>query len=149
MSEVIATINTSSLYKAQLLDYYYSRRAESAIGTGDRFVISSACWGTSSLVTADPNGGWDIADIPTNFKLEDLLTNFAKSQLVCSVLGSIITVNAVLPQDAMAPDTAYDFNTLVLLDAEDKAIAVLATQQDTVYIGKTYSIIMTIEQAGA
>ncbi|RTM58836.1 phage tail protein [Enterobacter hormaechei subsp. xiangfangensis] len=54
-----------------------------------------------------------------------------------------------MPQDSLEEDTVYDFNTLVLLDAEDKAIAVLATQQDTVYLGKNYSIIMMIEQAGS
>ncbi|HBT4785490.1 TPA: phage tail protein [Klebsiella variicola subsp. variicola] len=48
----------------------------------------------------------------------------------------------------MKENSVYDFNTLVLLDAQGKAVAVLATQQDTVYLGKNYSIIMTIEQAG-
>ncbi|STJ26257.1 Uncharacterised protein [Escherichia coli] len=32
------------------------------------------------------------------------------------------------------PDnTPYDFNTLVLVDAEEQAFAVLCTQQDTLY----------------
>ncbi|ENR5961772.1 phage tail protein [Enterobacter hormaechei] len=149
MADVLAARTSGALYKAQLLDYYYSRRAESAIGNGQRFEIKSACWGKSTLVSVNEAGGWNISDIPTDFALEDMTNNFAKCELVRSVQGNIITLNAVLPQDSLEQDTVYDFNTLVLLDAEDKAIAVLATQQDTVYLGKNYSIIMMIEQAGS
>ncbi|NUV21736.1 hypothetical protein MS6204_00606 [Escherichia coli] len=40
----------------------------------------------------------------------------------------------------MPDNTPYDFNTLVLVDAEEQAFAVLCTQQDTLYKGKRYSI---------
>lgn len=148
MADVFAARTSGALYKAQLLDYYYSRRAESSIGEGERFEIKHACWGKSDLVTVNKDGGWNIADIPTGFKLEDLKSNFAKCLLVRSVQKSVITINAVLPQEQLKENSVYDFNTLVLLDAQGKAVAVLATQQDTVYLGKNYSIIMTIEQAG-
>ncbi|HAL1829221.1 TPA: phage tail protein [Escherichia coli] len=46
----------------------------------------------------------------------------------------------------MQDNTPYDFNTLVLVDAEEQAFGVLCTQQDTLYKGKRYSILMTIEQ---
>ncbi|EIH4659277.1 phage tail protein [Escherichia coli] len=46
----------------------------------------------------------------------------------------------------MPVNTPYNFNTLVLTDAEDQAIGVLCTQQDTLYKGKRYSMLMTIEQ---
>ncbi|EPK5630629.1 phage tail protein, partial [Escherichia coli] len=42
---------STNLYKSQLLDYYYQRRAESSINKGSRFLISKAVFGTSSLVT--------------------------------------------------------------------------------------------------
>lgn len=37
MAETLKSQSDSSIYKAQLLSYYYSRRAESAIGRGERF----------------------------------------------------------------------------------------------------------------
>lgn len=149
MADVISSNTSGSLYKAKLLDYFYSRRAESAIGKGTRFKIASACWGTSDLVTVNAAGGWSIGYIPDTFTLANLKTNFAKGSVIASVQESVITLNAVLPQDQLIGDNVYDFNTLVLLDDDGKAIAVLAKQQDTVYVGKSYSIIMTIEQAGS
>ncbi|MES4139268.1 phage tail protein, partial [Escherichia coli] len=53
MAENLKVRDGNRLYKAQLLSYYYSRRAESAIGKGARFVISKAYWCKSSLVTAN------------------------------------------------------------------------------------------------
>ncbi|HAN9397368.1 TPA: phage tail protein [Escherichia coli] len=47
----------------------------------------------------------------------------------------------------MPDDTPYDFNTLVLVDAEGQAFGVVCTQQDTLFKGKRYSLLMTIEQA--
>ncbi|MBW6055270.1 hypothetical protein HTZ85_26120 [Escherichia coli] len=67
MAENLKARDGNRLYKAQLLSYYYSRRAESAIGKGARFVISKAYWCKSSLVTANGAGGWNIADIPLDF----------------------------------------------------------------------------------
>ncbi|MCZ4061363.1 hypothetical protein O3W44_22795 [Pantoea sp. LMR881] len=46
-------------------------------------------------------------------------------ELICTADEGLITVTATL-QDAVLPaDTAYDFNTLMLLDADDKAFAVV------------------------
>lgn len=145
MAENLKARDGNSLYKAQLLSYYYSRRAESAIGKGARFVISKAYWCKSGLVTANGVGGWNIADIPLDFKLSDA-QQFAVSDLILSSVDGIITINAAFPQERMPDNTPYDFNTLVLVDAEDQAFGVLCAQQDTLYKGKRYSILMTIEQ---
>ncbi|EPF2016117.1 phage tail protein, partial [Escherichia coli] len=71
---------------------------------------------------------------------------FAVSDLILSSVDGIITINAAFPQERMPDNTPYDFNTLVLVDAEEQAFGVLCTQQDTLYKGKRYSILMTIEQ---
>ncbi|EPL4049643.1 phage tail protein [Escherichia coli] len=145
MAENLKARDGNRLYKAQLLSYYYSRSAESAIGKGARFVISKAYWCKSSLVTANGAGGWNIADIPLDFKLSGA-QQFAVSDLILSSVDGIITINAAFPQERMPDNTPYDFNTLVLVDAEEQAFGVLCTQQDTLYKGKRYSILMTIEQ---
>ncbi|MBS6033921.1 MAG: phage tail protein [Pantoea sp.] len=44
---------------------------------------------------------------------------------------------------------AYDLNTLTLVDADGNAFAVLCLQQDTVFRGKAYRLIVTIEQKTA
>ncbi|HBM2815724.1 TPA: phage tail protein [Enterobacter hormaechei subsp. xiangfangensis] len=40
----------------------------------------------------------------------------------------------------------YNFNTLVITDAEDKACAVLCCQQDSLYTGKSFTLLMSIEE---
>lgn len=146
------TINLSSasgaLFKAQLLDYYYTRRAESSIGLGSRFSLAKAYWGRSLLVSKKEDGGWDIADIPTNFSNADLLDKFAESELICTLQGATITVSVVLPENALPEGVVYDFNTLTLVDDQGVAFAVLCAQQDSLYKGKTYNILLTIEQKG-
>lgn len=146
------TINLSSaggaLFKAQLLDYYYTRRAESAIGLGSRFRLAKAYWGRSLLVTKKDISGWEIADIPADFTNADLLDKFAESELICTLQGATITVNVVLPENTLPDGAVYDFNTLTLVDDDGIAFAVLCAQQDSLYKGKTYSILLTIEQKG-
>lgn len=93
MADNLKARDGNRLYKAQLLSYYYSRRAESAIGKGARFVISKAYWCKSSLVTANGAGGWNIADIPLDFKLSGA-QQFAVSDLILSSVDGIITINA-------------------------------------------------------
>ncbi len=148
MSEVIAVASSSAPSKAQLLDYYYTRRAESAIGLGTRFQMMKAYWGKSALVSPNPEGGWIIADIPTNFSSADLLDKFAECELICTLQGVTLTVNVVLPESELPENKVFDFNTLVLVDNEGAAFAVLCTQQDSIYKGKVYSILLTIEQKG-
>uniref|UniRef100_UPI003F66771A hypothetical protein n=1 Tax=Escherichia coli TaxID=562 RepID=UPI003F66771A len=89
MAENLKARDGNRLYKAQLLSYYYSRRAESAIGKGARFVISKAYWCKSSLVTANGAGGWNIADIPLDFKLSNA-QQFAVSDLILSSVDGIM-----------------------------------------------------------
>lgn len=138
-----------ALYKAQLLDYYYSRRAESAIGIGSRFTFAKAYWGRSDLVTKNGDNGWNIADIPTDFTNDQLSGKFAESDLICTLQGATITVSIVLPESALPDNTVYDFNTLTLVDDQGAAFAVLCAQQDSLYKGKTYNILLTIEQKGS
>lgn len=144
----MASVTTpNAFFKGALLDYYYSRRAASAIDQGVRFEIKKAYFGTSSLVSANPNGGWLIADIPSTFKLSDLTgTPFASVDITRTVTGSTINLNATLASDALTGTAAYNFNTLVITDAEDKAIAVLCCQQDTLYKGKSFTLLMNIEE---
>ncbi len=96
-------------------------------------------------MTVNSAGGWTISDIPLDFKLSDA-QHFAESNLILSSLDGVITINAAFPQETMPDDTPYDFNTLVLVDAEDQAFGVVCTQQDTLFKGKRYSLLMTIEQ---
>ncbi len=145
MAETLKSQSDSSIYKAQLLSYYYSRRAESAIGRGERFVMTKAYWCKSDLVTVNSAGGWTISDIPLDFRLSDA-QHFAESNLILSSLDGVITINAAFPQETMPDDTPYDFNTLVLVDAEDQAFGVVCSEQDTLFKGKRYSLLMTIEQ---
>lgn len=146
------SINLSSpdggLYKAKLLDYYYTRRAESAIGIGSRFKLMKAYWGRSDLVTKNPGSGWDIAEIPADFTNEQLIGKFAESELICTLQGTTITVSIVLPEAALPENDVFDFNTLALIDDQGSVFAVLCAQQDSLYKGKRYNILLTIEQKG-
>ena len=63
---------STNLYKSQLLDYYYQRRAESSINTGSRFLISEAVFVTSSLVTMKVDGTYEIGQLPKAFVLVEL-----------------------------------------------------------------------------
>lgn len=144
-----ATVTTpNAFFKGALLDYFYIRRASSAIGQGVQFKLTKAYFGTSALVTANPasTGGWLIANIPTTFQKTDLTTNFASTNLVLTVTGSTININATLAADAIKDNVPHNFNTLVLVDAEDKAVAVLCCQQDTLYTGKSFTLLMNIEE---
>lgn len=136
------------MYKAKLLDYYYTRRAESAIGIGSRFTLMKAYWGRSDLVTKNPDGGWNIAEIPNDFTNEQLIGKFAESELICTLQGAVITVSIVLPESALPENDVFDFNTLALIDNQGAVFAVLCAQQDSLYKGKTYNILLTIEQKG-
>lgn len=135
-----------TVYKAQLLDYYYTRRAQSSIGVGSRFQMLKAYWGTSSLVTANPAGGFKIADIPTNFSANQLLNRFATSNLVCTLVGSTINITTVVPQNQLKDGVVNNFNTMALVDDQGNLFAVLCAQQDTVFKGKDYSMFLSIEQ---
>jgi len=148
MSDVISVPASAqgTVYKAQLLDYYYTRRAASAIGQGSRFQMIKAWWGTSSLVTPNPAGGFKIADIPTNFADNQLLNKFAESQLVCTLVGSTINISTVVPQASLKDGQVSNFNTLCLVDDQNHAFAVLCAQQDTIFKGKDYSMFVSIEQ---
>lgn len=144
------TITVSGkLYKAKLLDYYYTRRAESSIGKGTRFQMVKAYWGKSSLVTSNPAGGWTIGDIPTTFSNANLLNKFTETPLVLTNTGANISISIQLDDTALAADKAYDVNTITLVDGDGNAFAVLCLQQDSVFRGKNYSILVTIEQKTA
>nr|QBM91368.1 hypothetical protein NNIBIDOC_00035 [Salmonella sp.] len=92
--------------RLQLLSYYYSRRAESAIGKGARLLsLRRSC--KSSLVTANGCGGWNIADIPLDFKLSDA-QQFAVSDLILSSVWMGLSYQCSLPQERM-PDSTLDF----------------------------------------
>lgn len=146
MAEIKAVQTGGKLFRAALLDYFYNRRAESEIGAGARFVIAKGYFGTSALVTVNPAGGWNLADIPPAYSLNDLKGKFAECNLICTAKNGLITISAAL-QDALLPaDTPYNFNTLMLIDGEGKAFAVLCCQQDTLYRGKSFTAVLTIDQ---
>lgn len=138
-------------FKGRLLTYHYKRRAESSIGIGERYILDKAYFGTTDLVEKNPTGGWNIKDIPLDFELDDLLTNFAEAPLMpsmpensTSILMAIHLNDRELPQGSM-----LDFNTLVLVDKEGNAFAVLCVQQETLYNGRAFSAYLTIEQKEA
>ncbi|PPC61255.1 phage tail protein [Pantoea sp. ICBG 1758] len=144
------TISVSSkLFKAKLLDYYYIRRAESSIGKGNRFQMAKAYWGKSALVTSNAAGGWNIADIPSTFSNANLSGKFTETPLILTSSGAEISVSIQLNESALAADKAYDLNTLTLVDGDGNAFAVLCLQQDTVFRGKAYNLLVTIEQKTA
>ncbi|MGL5103064.1 MAG: phage tail protein [Plesiomonas sp.] len=146
MADIIATKSNGKLFKGQLLTYYYNRRAESAIGQNGQFQIKKGYFGTSALVTQNPSGGWTIADIPLNFSNSDLLNKFSECNLICSVNGSTISLNATLPESELPEGEAFDFNTLALVDDKGNVFGVLCCQQDTLYKGKSFTALLTIEQ---
>lgn len=133
------------LYKAQLLDYYYERRAYSSIGVGERFEMLKGWFGTSDLVTQNPEGGWIIADIPPEFSNADFKNKFAECALLRSYADGRITLRAELQDKELPENTPYDFNTLAIADAEANVVAILCIQQDTLYRGKRFIAVLTIE----
>lgn len=138
-------------YKGRLLTHHYRRRAESSIGEGSRYIMTKAYFGTSDLVTKNPAGGWMVDDIPLDFDLTDLNTNFSESGLMASVpVDSTSILMAIhLDDQSLQSGVMYDFNTLVLVDNEGKAFAVLCIQQETLYKGRSFSAYLTIEQETA
>ncbi|EFD0647291.1 phage tail protein [Escherichia coli] len=137
------------LYKSQLLDYYYQRRAESSINKGSRFLISKAVFGTSTLVTRKNDGSFSLGEIPRSFELSDLTSQFCTINLVPTFSDGIITVRMDLDQRQLEEGRNYPFNTLVILDNEDKPIAVTCVPEDNLYVGKTYTSVMTINATKA
>lgn len=135
-------------YKGRLLTYHYRRRAESSIGTGERYVMAKAYFGTSDLVTKNASGGWIVEDIPLDFALDDMLTNFSESALMASIPedSTSILMAIHLNDSALPAGTMFDFNTLVLVDNAGVAFAVLCIQQETLYKGRSFSAYLTIEQ---
>ncbi|WP_223678514.1 phage tail protein [Escherichia fergusonii] len=92
---------STNLYKSQLLDYYYQRRAESSINKGSRFLISKAVFGTSSLVTKKGDGTYEIGELPKAFDLAELTSQFCTINLVPTYSGGIITVRMDLDQSQL------------------------------------------------
>lgn len=141
---------SDNLSKVKLLDYYYQRRAESSIGIGERFELTSAVFGTSALVTSNVSGIYDIADIPADFVLSDMTSQFSTStsdsesgssanqKFMASYDSGIITIRAELDSSTLEEGTTYPFNTLVICDNLGNACLVLCCQQDSLYLGKSY-----------
>ncbi|RAU45271.1 phage tail protein [Pseudocitrobacter sp. RIT415] len=147
---------SDQLSKVKLLDYYYQRRAESSIGIGERFELTSAVFGTSNLVTNNPTGIYDIADIPADFELSDLTSQVATStseddpsgnsnkKFTPSYDSGIITLRAELDSSKLEENVSYPFNTLVVCDNLGKACLVMCCQQDSLYLGKSYVTVTDI-----
>lgn len=140
---------SKTLYKSKMLDYYFDRQAESSIGHGSRFEISKAVFGISSLVTKNSSGTYDIDDIPSDFKLEDLLSSFCITPPTLSYNNGIILLRADLDTTQLDKNTAYPFNTLVILDNEGKACAVMCVQEDSLYVGKGYVGLLQFDVSGS
>ena len=146
MAAISAVQGAGKLFRAGLLDYFYTRRAESEIGAGTRFKYVKAYFGTSDLVTKSTAGGWSIAEIPSTYSLADLKGKFAETNLICTADAGLVTITSTLQDSLLPVDTAYDFNTMMLIDDDGKAFAVLCCQQDTFYRGKTFTAKLTIYQ---
>ncbi|EHK0700020.1 phage tail protein [Salmonella enterica] len=138
----MTTTVSDKLYKSQILDYYYQRRAESSISIGERFLISKAVFGTSDLVTKNESGDYDIADLPRNFALSDMTSQFCTIPLEPTYSDGVITIRMDLDQTQLTEGQSYPFNTLVVLDNLDEPIAIMCVQEDSLYVGKTYTSVM-------
>lgn len=144
----MATIS-SNLFKGLLLDYYYKRRAESeCMPLSTRFLLTEAWLGQSSYVRAASSGsGFDIANISPTFTMSELTDVFARV-----ALHATVDANANMNITVQVKDTditlagVHKFNTLVLVDTDGQACAVLCCQEDTVYKGKNFTAYITIEQ---
>lgn len=143
----MTTSVSDSLYTSKLLNYFYERQAESAIGSGDRFQLSKAVFGTSSLVTKNSSGNYDIADIPSDFELADMTTQFCVTGLTLSYSDGIIVLRADLDTTQLETGKTYQYNTMAILDNAGKAVAVMCVQEDSLYIGKSYFALMNIDAA--
>lgn len=140
---------SSTLFKGLLLDYYYLRRAESECRIGRRFQLFQGWFGYSSLVSASPSGaGFDIANIPPDFDISQLQGKFAEVDLGLDVDPNTanMTVTVAVKDTHIQDTAAHKFNTLVLVDDDKKACAVLCCQEDTIYKGKNFTAYITIEQ---
>lgn len=135
---------SNKLYKSRLLNYYYQRRAESSINLGSRFLISKAIFGTSRFVTQNPAGGYDIADLPDAFELSEMTSQFCTINVAPTYSAGTITIRMDVDQKQLQNGKSYPFNTLVLLDNENKPIALMCVQEDSLYAGKTYTAVMGI-----
>ena len=140
----MTTTVSDKLYKSKILDYYYQRRAESSISVGDRFLISKAVFGTSALVTKNDSGEYDIADLPRNFSLADMTSQFCTIPLKPTYADGVITIRMDLDQKQVEECKSYPFNTLAVLDNLDQPIAIMCVQEDSLYVGKTYTAVMGI-----
>lgn len=145
----MATTVSTALFSTKILDYFYERRAESAIGSGDRFLLSKAVFGTSSLVTENSAGTYDIATIPADFALSDLLTQFCTVGLTLSYADGIIVVRVDLDTTQLTDGTTYPFNTLVILDNAGAACMVMCVQEDSLYVGKSYVAVLNVDSTEA
>ncbi|QCR38729.1 phage tail protein [Nissabacter sp. SGAir0207] len=145
----MTTVVPASLSKLQLLSYYYARRAQSEIGAGQRFLLKTAVFGTSSLVTKNSKGTYDIASIPKDFTLANLTSQFATANLTLSYGNGVITINVSLDTSTLAANTSYPFDTLVLCDSEGVACGVLCIQQDQLYQGKGFVCTLKLQTGGA
>ncbi|QSC56981.1 phage tail protein [Escherichia coli] len=54
-----------------------------------------------------------------------------------------------LDQSQLQEGKNYPFNTLVVLDNENKPIAIICVQEDSLYVGKTYTAVMAINTTTA
>ncbi|PLR29164.1 phage tail protein [Chimaeribacter californicus] len=145
MAETVST----RLSAMQMLSYYYERRAQSEIGSGARFLLKTAVFGTSSLVTENSSGTYDIAAIPTDFELSDMTTQFATSDLTLSYAEGTITIRVELNSSQLDANTSYPFNTMVICDSEGVACAVLCIQEDQLYQGKGFVSTLKLKTGGA
>ncbi|EHU6836396.1 phage tail protein [Salmonella enterica] len=49
-----------------------------------------------------------------------------------------------LDQTQLTDGTSYPFNTLAILDNLNNPIAIMCVQEDSLYVGKTYTAVMGI-----
>lgn len=145
----MTTTVSTDLNKNKVLSYYYQRRAESQIGSGNRFLLKSCVFGTSSLVTSNSDGTYSIEDVPADFALSDMLTQVATGTLTLSYASGLITIRAAIDTSQLADDTSYPINTIAILDSDGKAVAIQCIQQDSIYQGKSYVSTIKLKTGGA
>ena len=145
----MTTTVSTNLSKNQMLSYYYERRAQSQISAGNRFILKSCVFGTSSMVASNSDGTYSIEDIPTDFALGDMLTQVATGTLTLSYASGIITIRAAIDTSKFEDGVSYPINTIAILDGDGKAVAIQCFQQDSIYLGKSYVSTIYLKTGGA
>ncbi|GAS42510.1 hypothetical protein NGUA33_03021 [Salmonella enterica] len=76
--------------------------------------------------------------------MSDMTSQFCTIPLEPTYSDGVITIRMDLDQKQLTDGTSYPFNTLAILDNLNNPIAIMCVQEDSLYVGKTYTAVMGI-----